>query len=110
LQIRRYTRASGRSPVDAYLDGLPLAERAEVFAILEDLRRYGLAAPLVSMRQIRGKLWELRISRTRIFYVVVVGDTMVLLHAYKKQGQKAPTREIETASRRMAEVLEGRRE
>jgi phage-related protein len=35
---------------------------------------------------------------------------MVLLHAYKKQGQKAPTREIETASRRMAEVLEGRRE
>lgn len=62
-----------------------------------------------SMRQIRGKLWELRISRTRIFYVVVVGDTMVLLHAYKKQGQKAPTREIETATRRMAEVLEGRR-
>ena len=109
MQIRRYVTASGRSPVDAYLDGLPVAERAEVLAILEDLRRYGLDAPLVSMRQIRGKLWELRISRSRIFYVVVVGDTMVLLHAYKKQGQKAPTREIETASRRMAEVLEGRR-
>jgi phage-related protein len=109
VRIRRYTTASGRSPVDAYLDDLPVAERAEVLAVLEDLRQHGLDAPLVSMRQIRGKLWELRISRTRIFYVVVVGDTMVLLHAYKKQGQKAPTREIETAGRRMAEVLEGRR-
>jgi phage-related protein len=86
-----------------------VAERAQVLAVLEDFRRYGLAAPLVSMRQIRGKLWELRISRPRIFYVVMVGDTMVLLHAYKKQWQKAPTREIETANRRMAEVLEGRR-
>ena len=30
---------------------------------------------------------------------------MVLLHAYKKQGEKAPRREIETALARMAEVL-----
>jgi phage-related protein len=58
------------------------------------------------MRQIRGKLWELRISRNRIFYVVLKGDRMVLLHAYKKRGQKAPIREIETALRRMSEVME----
>lgn len=58
-----------------------------MLAVLEGLRRYGLAAPLVSMRQIRGKLWERR-----------------------KQGQKAPTREIETAIRRMNEVLEGSKE
>lgn len=73
MQIRRYTTASGRSPVDAYLDGLPVAERAEVLAVLEDLRRYGLDATLVSMRQILGKLWELRISRTRIFYAGAEG-------------------------------------
>lgn len=30
---------------------------------------------------------------------------MVLLHAYKKQGQKAPDREIETALQRMAEFI-----
>ena len=106
--IRRYTTARGRSPIDEYLDGLPAAEAAKVAAVLESIRQEGLAAPLVSMRQIRGKLWELRISQSRIFYVVVVGDTMVLLHAYKKQGQRAPAREIETAGQRMAEVLEGR--
>ncbi|MBI5198373.1 MAG: type II toxin-antitoxin system RelE/ParE family toxin [Nitrospirae bacterium] len=58
------------------------------------------------MRQIRGKLWELRISRHRVFYVIIDAEMMVLLHAYKKQGQKAPAHELETALRRMKEVLE----
>ena len=43
----------------------------------------------------------------RAFYVVVAGPLMVLLHAYKKQGQKAPVREIEIATDRMMEVLRG---
>jgi phage-related protein len=30
---------------------------------------------------------------------------MVLLHAYKKKGRKAPVKEIETTIRRMREVL-----
>ena len=29
---------------------------------------------------------------------------MVLLHAYKKQGQKAPPRELEVARRRLKEI------
>ena len=76
-----------------------------IYAVLEDIKQYGLQAPLVSMRQIKGKLWEIKISQTRIFYAVIEGNTMVLLHAYKKQGQKAPQHEIETALRRMKEVL-----
>ncbi len=92
--------------VEDFLNALPKQERAEVDAILEDLKDHGLAAPLVSMRQIQGKLWELRISRSRIFYVLLGTNTMVLLHAYKKQGQKAPRHEIETALRRMRNVIE----
>ncbi|MBI3606666.1 MAG: type II toxin-antitoxin system RelE/ParE family toxin [Nitrospirae bacterium] len=81
-------------------------ERAEIDAVLEDLATHGLKAPLVSMRQIEGQLWELRVPpRTRIFYVVIEGNRMILLHAYKKQSQKAPPREIETARRRMAEFV-----
>ena len=37
-------------PVEDFLNDLPRQERAEVDAILEDLRDHGLAAPLVSMR------------------------------------------------------------
>ncbi len=54
-----------------------------------------------------GKLWELKVSRHRIFYVLVMGPEMVLLHAYKKQGRKAPRGEIDLAKTRLKEVLRG---
>ena len=76
----------------------------EVLESFKAIEKHGLSAP-VSMRQIRGNLWELRISRTRIFYVIIESYTMILLDAYKKQGQKAPDWEIETALRRMAEFI-----
>jgi phage-related protein len=34
-----------------------------------------------------------------------LGSTVVLLHAYQKQSQKAPKKEIEIAERRMLEVI-----
>lgn len=94
-------------PVKDFLDKLPRQQQAEIDAVLEDLQNYGLDAPLVSMRQIQGKLWEIRIAQARIFYAMIERDTMVLLHAYKKQSQKAPRYEIEKALRRMRELLEG---
>lgn len=101
--IEFYLTSSGRSPVAEYVRALPVDERAEIDAVLEDLATHGLKAPLVLMRQTEGKLWELRVPpRTRIFYVVIEGNRMILLHAYKKQSQKSPAREIETARRRMA--------
>lgn len=104
MRIEFYQTARGRSPVVDHIQQLPLEERTLVDAVLEDLATHGLNAPLVSMWQIEGKLWELRIPpRTRIFYVMIEGNRMILLHAYKKQSQKAPPREIETARRRMAE-------
>ena len=103
--VKAYQTSSGRSPVEDYIEGLPKNEQEEIYALFEDLREYGLDAPLVSMRQIRGKLWEIRISRHRIFYVTIEAEVMILLHAYKKQGQKAPVHEIETALRRMDEIL-----
>ena len=104
--IKAYRTASGRSPVEDYFRGLPKNERDAIYALFEDLKEYGLETPLVSMRQIRGKLWELRVSKHRIFYVILDAETMVLLHAYKKQGQKAPDHEIKTSLLRMKELLQ----
>jgi phage-related protein len=48
-------------------------------------------------------MWEIKISSAsggyRIFYIGLKTNTntMVLLHAYKKQSQKAPKKEIDTA-------------
>jgi len=41
--------------------------------------------------------------------VVLRGSELVLLHAYLKKTQKAPTKEIETAKQRMRQLLEARK-
>ena len=106
MDVRYYESPSGGRPVEDYLEGLPEAERVRIAATLADIVANDLDRSTVVTRQIEGKLWELKISRHRVFYVLILGPVMVLLHAYKKQGQKAPRREIEVAMARMKKVLE----
>lgn len=106
MKIRFYLTAAGANPVVKYLDGLDGKDATEVFASLRYIEIHGLDGSVVC-RPISGKLWELKVSQQRVFYVVVSGPEVVLLHAYKKQGQKAPRGEIEVALKRMKEVLGG---
>ncbi len=103
MEVFYYTSGE-RQPVREYIDALPTDERGVVLATLVDIEERDLAGTAVT-RHIEDKLWELKITRHRIFYVLIVGPVMVLLHAYKKQGQKAPPRELEVARKRMKEVL-----
>lgn len=70
--------------------------------------KLGFNSPRVDFRQIRGRLWEIKIRSSsgefRIFYVDFKANTLVLLHAYQKKSQKAPTKEIEIAEQRLFEV------
>jgi phage-related protein len=70
------------------------------------LGQFGFEAP-VSLRQLEEKLWEIRVGRHRVAYVVVTGSEMVLLHAFKKQGQRTPRSDLDLALRRAKEVLGG---
>lgn len=105
MRVIFYTTHSGRSPVLDYIDNLVIQEKARVLAALSDIEEHGLDAIRVLFRQIEGKLWEVKISAHRIFYVVLRSSEMVLLHAYKKQGQKMPLKERDVALKRMREVL-----
>jgi phage-related protein len=109
VNVRFYLSPAGRCPVQDYLDELSDEEAAPVFTVLARLAQEGLSAPVVK-RQIDGKLWELKPGPHRVFYVLVTGPEMVLLHAYRKKSQKAPKAEIETAKRRAKEVLAQERE
>ncbi|MDA8090429.1 MAG: type II toxin-antitoxin system RelE/ParE family toxin [Nitrospiraceae bacterium] len=46
-------------------------------------------------------------NQHRIFYVVMRGKEMYLLHVYLKKTQKAPLKELETAKLRMKLLMEG---
>jgi phage-related protein len=109
VRVLYYATAAGRSPVEEFIREQPARLRAAILDALEAISSSGIEAPGVSLRQIRGKLWEVRVqagAAARIFYVLRTAEEMVLLHGYRKQTQKAPAREIEIAERRMKEVLE----
>ena len=91
-----------------YIAGLPRRERDDWDEALTLLGLFGLEAPL-SVRQLEGKLWEIRIGRHRVAYVIVTGPEMVLLHAFKKQGRRTAQRDLDLALRRAKEVLGGSR-
>ena len=105
MRVTFYTTASGRSPVLDYVRDLSKPEHARLLQALDQIERHGFDAVRVQFRQIEGKLWEIRVSAHRVFYVLIEREEMVLLHAYKKQGQKLPLKEREVAIKRMKELL-----
>lgn len=109
MKITYFTSSSGRSYVESLIDRLALDDQVIIDSVLKDIRRYGFSAVGCQFRQIEGKLWEIKISTKstgyRIFYAMISQEEMVLLHAYRKQGQKAPKHELEVARKRLKEAL-----
>jgi len=72
------------------------------------MSRYGITSTLFS-KKMRGaeRLWELRPGRHRVIYFYFEGDKAILLHAFKKQSQKTPEREIGVALQRMKMTVKG---
>ena len=106
MRLRYYTTSSGRRPVAEYVEALAWPERAVLAVLFQEIASRGLEARGATFRQIEGKLWEIRAGAHRILYVLLTRNEMVLLHAYRKQSQKAPARHLEKARRRLEEVSE----
>ena len=110
MRIRFYNTKRNTIPVIEFIGSLTKRDRARMLASLKTVEDMGLNSLRVKFRQIKNNLWEIKIqgadSSYRIFYVILHGNTMVLLHAYKKQSQKAPIKEIEIAEKRLLEVKE----
>jgi phage-related protein len=108
MDIRYYRTVSGREPVADYLADLPEGDRMAVTGDFRMLAAYGLHGAPVATRHLKGKLWEVKTGvrrQQRIFYCLLGGDTLVLLHACKKQREGAQRGDVELAEKRMKEVL-----
>ena len=108
-KIEFFATVRGKSPVLEYVDGLQARERAKVYYHLRLLRQFGINLREPHARPLEGHkpLWELKPGPIRLFYFAHKERRFIILHAFRKKGQKAPRRYIETAERRMAEFLEG---
>ncbi|TEB17805.1 hypothetical protein Psfp_00297 [Pelotomaculum sp. FP] len=107
MRVFTYHTSGGKDLILEYLDSLPKDESALGYAIIKRLSNQGFdALEGLTTRQIKVKLWEIKFrTKNRIFYVVVEQGSVYLLHACKKQKGKAELFEIETAEKRMKEVL-----
>ena len=96
-----YTKEDGRTPVQEFLDQLPVKHRAKAMRDIDLLELHGTTLTEPHVKHIKGKMWELRIAFandiSRVFYFVHVGTDIVLLHGFVKKTLKTPTRKIEVA-------------
>lgn len=108
MRTRYFRTASGREPVREYLDALPVRDRAAIVFDLQLMEMQGPQSAPVVTRHLEGRLWELKTGtrrQQRIFYCLVLGPDIILLHACKKQKQGSQPQDVELALKRMKEVL-----
>jgi hypothetical protein len=87
VRISYYRSARGDEPVRDYIAGLPRRERDDWDEALTLLGLFGLEAP-VSLRQLEGKLWEIRVGRQRVAYVIVAGSKWCCCTHSRSRGSK----------------------
>ena len=109
MQIYYFKTTSGREPVKEYLQSLPAADQANIAFDLELISKFGPQHDQVVTRHLVGKLWEIKSGikrQQRIFYCLITGNGVILLHACKKQKTGSQPRDIEISLKRMKEVLQ----
>jgi phage-related protein len=113
LEILFYKTEQGRQPVIEYIDALDQNDKAQIIADFELIKKHGLKDAPVSTRklqggQFKGKLWELKTGKGnqhRIFYCVIVGTQLVMLHACKKQKEGGQKKDLDTALTRLKKII-----
>lgn len=107
-----YKTPRGDTPFESFLDGHGEKVRAKFIKLLEVLKEHGpnLKRPYADM--LRDGIRELRVGyggeACRALYFFVVGDVIVVTHAFIKKTGKVPAEEIDRALRRKADFEERR--
>jgi phage-related protein len=104
--VEFYVSASGRSPVQEFLDELKQSDPGDFAAVLAGLaklrQRQYHREPL--SKALGGGLFELRhIGKlnTRVFWFFMKGRRIVAVHGIRNKGQGIPARDLRTALARM---------
>ena len=103
LGVRFFRTARGNEPVREWLKALGQIERRMIGEEIKTVQLgWPLGVPLV--RKMSKDLWEIRVilpRRSARVLFTVVGDTMVLLHAFFKQSQATPSDDLDVTVARL---------
>ena len=110
MKVRFYRTSSGRSPVEEFLQLLPESTRLEVIdaIVLLDSGKT-LSMPLSrNLSNIRIGLHELRFrdkaGQVRVIYFIKKGESIYLIHAFRKKTQEIPRKEMDIILKRIREI------
>jgi phage-related protein len=102
-----YFHSRIKTEIERWPDGI-LADYARM---VELLMEFGPNLRMPHSRPMGGGLFELRPrgreGAGRAFYCFVVGQRVVILHAFIKKTQETPEQELKIARKRMKEVQNG---
>jgi len=97
------------SRVEQFVLNLPRGLLARYLRLTDLMMDFGPHLGMPHTRTMGDGLLELRVKGregiARIFYCSLVGHRIVMLHAFIKKTQKTPKTELDTARRRLKEVL-----
>ncbi len=102
-EIKLFESVRGEKIVESFTSSLENQTRSKLARLMDLLQKYGPSLGTPHSKRISSGLYELRVrgkSEIRIFYTFK-GKYVYFLHAFKKQSQKIPDKEIETASQRL---------
>lgn len=107
FSVKFFTTARGDSPAKDFLDNLDEPAQAKAIKTIELLQIHGPALQAPYSKKVVSGVYELRTSgqvSVRILYSNHRG-VYFLLHAFKKQTQKTPPKEIQTALDRRTKLI-----
>ena len=104
--VEFYVNASGRSPVQEFLDELRQSDPGDFAAVLAGLAklRNGQYHREPLSKALGDGLFELRHVgklNTRVFWFFVKGRRIVAVHGVRNKGQAIPARDLDTSRERM---------
>lgn len=103
-----YTITYYSDAVQADIRELPETLIARFFALTDRIIHNGANLGEPHTQAMGDGLFELRLKGpegiARVFYCILVGKRIVMLHSFVKKTQKTPLRELRTAQARMKEI------
>lgn len=105
-EIILYETSRGVKPIESFILYQNAATQAKIARQIDLLEKHGYLLGMPHSKKLQSDLYELRIrgqNELRIIYSFKK-YSIYLLHIFKKQSQKTPKKELETALKRLKEV------
>ncbi|MCL2323091.1 MAG: type II toxin-antitoxin system RelE/ParE family toxin [Oscillospiraceae bacterium] len=103
MQVHHYQTAGGKDLILGYINKLSIDEKVDGLSVLEKLEENKLDE--LTIKPWQGKISEVYFYKhNRLFYVIVDGENIYLLHACRKQKNKTEQQDAEKVIKRAKEL------